>query len=68
MVLEAAAVGRGLAIGWRGYVDRLIEAGTLVTPTDGCVEFGNTYEAVLTEAGRESDVARRCLSFFEKLV
>ena len=35
-VLEAAAVGRGIALGWRGYVERLIAAGTLVTPTDGC--------------------------------
>ena len=41
-VLEAAAVGRGIALGWRGYVERLIAARTLVTPTDGCVEFGNT--------------------------
>ena len=67
-VLEAAAVGRGIALGWRGYVDRLIEAGTCATPTDACVEFGNTYEAVLTATGRESDVARRCLGFFEQLV
>ena len=66
-VLEAAAVGRGIALGWRGYVERLIAAGTLVTPTDECIEFANTYEAVLTVAGRESDVARRCLGFFEGL-
>ena len=67
-VLSAASVGGGIALGWRGYVDTLVESGTLVLLADRFVEFDNAYEAVLTAAGRTSNVARRCLGFFERLV
>ncbi len=64
-VLEAAAAGTGIALGWRHFIERFIEAGTLVTLGDGFVEFDRAYYGVLTEKGRRKPLARRCLDFFE---
>ena len=63
-MLEAAAAGRGLALGWRGMVERYLEAGSLVLAAEGFTEFGGACYAVLTRRGRERPAARRCLSFF----
>ena len=64
-VLEAAAAGTGVALGWRHYIERFLEAGTLVALSDGFVEFDNAYYGVLTEKGRRKPLARRCLDFFQ---
>ena len=65
-VLEAAAAGHGIALGWRGFIERSLEAGTLVTLGDGFVEFNSAYYGVLTEKGRRKPLARRCLAFFDR--
>ena len=65
-VLEAAAAGHGIALGWRGFIERSLEAGTLVTLGDGFVEFDSAYYGVLTEKGRRKPLARRCLAFFDR--
>ena len=65
-VLEAAAAGHGIALGWRQFIERSLEAGSLVALGDGFVEFDNVYFAVLTEKGRRKPLARRCLAFFDR--
>ena len=66
-VLEAAAAGHGIALGWRYFMDRQLEAGALVPLGDGFVETGNLYFALLTEKGRRKPLARRCLAFLDRL-
>ena len=65
-VLEAAAAGHGIALGWRGVIERSLEAGTLVALGDGFVEFDSAFYGVLTEKGRRKPLARRCLAFFDQ--
>ena len=64
-VLEAAAAGTGIALGWRHFIERFLEAGMLVTLGDGFVEFDRAYYGVLTEKGRRKPLARTCLAFFD---
>lgn len=64
-LLEAAIAGHGVALGWRGFIDRHLESGTVVAVADGFVETGNTYYCALTERGRRNPLARKCLQFFE---
>ena len=66
-LIEAAVAGQGLALGWRHYIDRHIDAGTLVAVMDGFVEFDRCCSARLTERGRRRPVARRCLEAFASL-
>ncbi|MCY4551353.1 MAG: LysR family transcriptional regulator [Defluviicoccus sp.] len=61
-VLEATACGRGIAMGWRHFIERYLDAGTVVSLGEGFVELGNRLVAVLTETGRKNSNARRCLS------
>ena len=63
-VLEAAAAGRGIAMGWRHCIERYLETGAIVMLEDGFVEFGGSFVAVLTAKGRRNPHARQCLSFF----
>ena len=63
-VLEAAA-GSGIALGWRHYIERFLEAGTLVALGDGFVECNGAFFGVLTEKGRRKPLARRCLDCFD---
>ena len=66
-VLEAAAAGHGIALGWRYFIERALDAGALVALGDGFVEFDNAYYDVLTEKGRRKPLARKCLAFFHRL-
>lgn len=34
-VLEAAIAGRGIALGWRGFIERHLDTGSLVVLVDG---------------------------------
>ena len=65
-VLEAAAAGHGLALAWRHYSERSLDAGALVALGDGYVECDGVYCGVLTEKGRRKPLARRCLAFFDR--
>ena len=65
-VLEAAVRGQGIALGWRCFIHRSLEAGALVVLGDGFVETGNLYFAMLTEKGRRKPLARKCLAFFDR--
>jgi LysR family glycine cleavage system transcriptional activator len=63
-LLEAAAAGHGLALGWRGMIERYLDAGTLVAIRDHDELFDAPLFAVLTRQGREREAARACLGFF----
>ncbi|MDE0035835.1 MAG: LysR family transcriptional regulator [Deltaproteobacteria bacterium] len=67
-VLEAATARQGIALGWRGFIERYLDNGSLVPLGDGFVETGNTYYCVLTENGRANPLARKCLEFFDHSV
>ena len=62
-VLEAAAAGHGIALGWRHFIERFLEAGVLVGLGNGFVEFDRAYYGVLTRKGRRKALARKCLAF-----
>ena len=64
-VLEAVATGSGAALGWRQFIERFLEAGTLVPLGGGFFEFDRAYYGVLTGKGRRKPLARRCLEFFD---
>ena len=66
-LLEAAAAGQGLALGWRHLVDGHLAEGRLVPVTGGFVEFDRNCFARLTERGRRRPDARRCLDAFGAL-
>lgn len=63
-LLEAAAAGDGIALGWKYYVERYLESGALIPLTDDFVEFRSRYCGYLTERGRSRAIAHQCLSFF----
>ena len=65
-VLEAATAGRGLALGWKGYVEQHLAAGSLVALTEGFSEFDRFCFCTLTEKGQAKALAHECLSFFEQ--
>ena len=61
-LLEAAAGGRGLALGWRGFVDRHIETGVLVPFAGDYIEFDRSLLAILTPRGQSRAIAGTCLN------
>ena len=65
-MLEGAAAGHGLALGWRHFIERLLDTGALVALGDGFITFDRAYYAVLTEKGRRKPLARTCLAFFDR--
>ncbi|MEM7222844.1 MAG: LysR family transcriptional regulator [Pseudomonadota bacterium] len=62
-LLEAAAAGRGLALGWRGMIERYLEAGSLVPAAADFLEFDRQFYALLTQRGRNRPAARAGLDF-----
>lgn len=60
-LLEAAAAGRGLALGWRGLIDRYLDNGNLVVATQQWADFERPLYARLTARGRMRPAARACL-------
>ena len=66
-LLEAAAAGKGVALGWRGLIDRYIESGVLLEVGPDYAESERAIYAVLTEHGREKPLARHCLDCLARL-
>ncbi len=50
-LLEAAAAGAGLALGWKGFIERYTVRGALLPVSDSWVKGGATLYAVPTENG-----------------
>ena len=48
LVLQATLAGRGLALGWHGLVDDLLDTGQLVSPVDATAGSHRWYLAVLS--------------------
>lgn len=65
--LEAAAAGDGLALGWRGFVDRYLDAGTLVPVGDDWLSCSSSLYARLSETGLHKKLATKCLQFLSKM-
>jgi len=61
-LLEAAAQGAGLALGWRGFVDGYIARGTLTEMPVGWHQHGSHFHARLTRFGEKNPAAQKCLA------
>lgn len=59
--------GKGVALGWRDYIQDPVGRGELVVLGGGFTGVGSGQWAVLTERGRTRPCARRCLEFFAEL-
>ncbi len=66
-LLEAAAAGRGIALGWRGMIERYTDTGSLIRLGEGFVSFDRPLYAVLAPRARGRVAAHRCLQFLEKI-
>ena len=62
-VMEAAALGHGIAMGWRHFTERYLDSRSLIPLTDAVQETDNYYYGTLTEKGRRRPIARQCLTF-----
>ena len=62
-LLEAAVAGRGLALGWRGLVDRYLQTAALVCVVDEFIDTGRVFCAELTTRGRKRGYARAALDY-----
>ena len=60
-LLDAAANGDGLAIGWNGFVNRFLRSGSLVPLRDDWLATNVGLYAVLTPYGRTNPDARDCI-------
>ncbi len=61
-LLEAAAGGRGLALGWQGLIERHLKAGTLVPAADNYVTRDRALFAIPTAKGRNRPATKACLA------
>ena len=62
-LLEAARAGRGLALGWRGFIEQYLEDGTLVTACGSWQRFPASLYAILSTHASSKPAANRCLEF-----
>ena len=63
-ILEAAAAGRGIALGWKHCIEAYLDRGALVALHDRFVPFGGSCVAALTAKGQGNSLAHRCMEFF----
>ena len=66
-LLEAAAAGRGIAMGWRFFVESQLASGALIALADGFVEHDHHFICIVTAKGQGNPYARECLRFFEEI-
>ncbi|NKB65027.1 MAG: hypothetical protein GKR95_23940 [Gammaproteobacteria bacterium] len=62
-LLEAAAAGHGLALGWQGLTERYLSRNSLVPVCDHFVRTENILSAYLTSTGKNKEAAISCLKF-----
>ncbi|MEO0367875.1 MAG: LysR family transcriptional regulator [Pseudomonadota bacterium] len=67
-LLEAAAVGKGIALGWKRFVDRHLREKLLVPIISDYIELDHALVANLTEKGKRNELARDCVSLLRELV
>ena len=56
---EAAAAGKGIALGWQGLIERHLENGVLAPLVTDYVSFDRGIYAILTARGRGHPLARQ---------
>jgi len=61
-LLEAAAAGRGLALGWRGLIERHLQSGVLAPVVEDYIGFDRGIHAVLTARGRGHPLAHQLMA------
>lgn len=66
-LLEAAAQGRGLALGWRGFADPYLERGQLQELPGDWFSRDTCLYARLTRFGEQNPAARKCLALLEDI-
>ena len=66
-LIQAAIEGKGLALGWRYYIEEYLKQGTLVAVNGSYVERDRSCFLILTERGQQRPIARRCLEIFANL-
>lgn len=64
-LLEAAAAGKGLALGWDVLVERHLQNGALQAVVEDYVSFDRAIYAILTARGRHKPLAQQCLARLE---
>lgn len=63
-LIEGACAGHGVALGWRHFLDRYVEIGSLIKLRNDFVEGDGNCYARLTERGHRRAHARQCLEYF----
>ena len=66
-MIGEAVTGQGLALGWRNFIDRLLDNGSLVVAAGEFLETDRPFAVRLTEHGRGRPAARQCLAAFRAL-
>jgi LysR family glycine cleavage system transcriptional activator len=66
-LLEAAAAGAGLAIGWRGFIERHVRAGVLETVSDRWITLPRRLRAWQTIQASGNRSVAPCMRFFSTL-
>lgn len=59
VIVQLAAQGRGVALGWNGVIDLLLENGTLVKASDAEATLGSAYFLTWPSERGQSSAARR---------
>jgi DNA-binding transcriptional LysR family regulator len=59
LIVQLAAHGKGIALGWNGVIDSLIEHGTLVSASDSHATMGGAYFVTWPSERAETSAARR---------
>jgi len=59
VILQLAAYGKGVALGWNGVIDLLLEQGSLVKASDSVASMGSAYSLTWPSERAESSAARR---------
>lgn len=67
-LLEAATQGMGLALGWRGFVNRYLDSGALVPLHEQWLSRDTKLYARLTRFGEQRTQAHRGLECIEKII
>ena len=63
-LLEAAAAGKGVGLGWQNMVDRHLDEGILMTLGNEYVPQNSALFTMLTEKGKDHRCASQLLDFF----
>lgn len=64
-LLEAAAAGKGVGLGWRNLIERHLDDGMLVTLGENYVDFDKGLFGIVSDKGVANPIALECLAFLQ---